>query len=149
MSKQGRIGFEMEGDSTIVWYFDKVMVSPDAISRLRAERESLVERIREDSIRRLILDFRGVEFFSSAAMNQFVLLMKMVNQEGISLATRNLRRELIEVFEIARLDDFLPPESGDDDYDGPEDLGGSRTLKSGRPTPGGQGSQKNPGAEHY
>lgn len=52
---------------------------------------------------RLILDFRDVEFLSSAALGTFVALHWLVRGQGGYLELRELDDKVFEIFEVTRL----------------------------------------------
>ncbi|MBN2474910.1 MAG: STAS domain-containing protein [Pirellulales bacterium] len=60
--------------------------------------------IKQDGRRKLVLDFSGVEFFSSAAIGKLISLNgKLKLQSGV-LKLCSVRPELLEVFRVCRLD---------------------------------------------
>jgi anti-sigma B factor antagonist len=79
--------------------------------------------------RRILLDFRGVEFFSSAMIGKIVLLNKKAKASRIAMAVSNVAPEITSVFEATRLNRVFPivdydeQDDDDDDDEGPEALG--------------------------
>jgi anti-sigma B factor antagonist len=51
-----------------------------------------------------LLNFTGVEFLSSAALNKLIILDKKVKSKEGKLVLSDLRQEIREVFAITRLD---------------------------------------------
>jgi anti-sigma B factor antagonist len=62
--------------------------------------------------KRLIVDFSGVQFMSSAMIGKFVLLNKMAKQHSVPLKLQNLSRNVQEVFRV------IGRRFGGDDDDG-------------------------------
>ncbi|MFQ3651178.1 MAG: STAS domain-containing protein, partial [Gemmataceae bacterium] len=50
------------------------------------------------------LNFRNVKYLSSAALGKLIALNKKVKSAGGSLVLSNINPEIIEVFEITKLD---------------------------------------------
>ena len=56
-----------------------------------------------DKMKHILLNFDGVEFLSSAALNKLILVDKKVKQVGGQLRLCSLRAEILEVFNLTRL----------------------------------------------
>jgi len=54
-------------------------------------------------MKHVLLNFEGVDFLSSAALNKLILMDKKVKQVGGVLRLCNLKAEILEVFTITRL----------------------------------------------
>lgn len=88
------------GDLATVRFSDKKIVDSGNIEEMGEEMFSLVEK---DHLKHVLLNFDGVEFLSSAALNKLILMDKKVKQVGGVLRLCNLRAEIMEVFTITRL----------------------------------------------
>ena len=64
----------------------------------------LLEAASAATNKRLLLNFNGVEFMSSAMIGKLVLLNKKCKADGITLKLSNISDSVSEVFEIMKLD---------------------------------------------
>ena len=55
----------------------------------------------------LILDFKALEYLSSAGLRVILRTQQKIEELNASLLIRNCNREVMEVFEITGFDDFL------------------------------------------
>lgn len=101
MSTKRRIVVAEEGMVSIVRFVDKKIVDSASIEQLGEELNSLVA---VDNRNVLLLNFEGVEFMSSAALNKLISLNNNVKKAQGRLKLCNLRAEIKEVFTITRLD---------------------------------------------
>ena len=74
---------------------------------LQALFEPIHSMVTEGGVRKLLLSFRNVEYLSSKALGQLVLLHKQMQAAGGRLILCNLNPNLIEIFKIASLDKAL------------------------------------------
>lgn len=88
------------GDLATVRFNDKKIVDSGNIEEMGQELTSLIET---DKMKHVLLNFDGVEFLSSAALNKLILVDKKVKQVGGQLRLCNLRAEIMEVFTLTRL----------------------------------------------
>ncbi len=72
--------------------------------------------------KKLIVDFRGVQFMTSAMIGKLVLLQKSARQHSVDLRLANVSGNVLEVFKAARLHKVFGLLDDDDD-DGPDLLG--------------------------
>jgi anti-sigma B factor antagonist len=84
------------GDVTIVRFNERKILDAAAIEELGEELE--------DNRKKLLLNFTGVEFLSSAALNKLIILDKKVKANGGRLKLCQVRPEIAEIFAITRLD---------------------------------------------
>ena len=63
-----------------------------------------MELFRDEAVRHLGLDFSRFDFLSSAALVKLITLDKKAKANGGSLKLRNVRPEVLEIFQITRLD---------------------------------------------
>ena len=74
---------------------------------LQALFKPIHSMVTEGGVRKLLLSFRNVEYLSSKALGQLVLLHKQMQAAGGRLILCNLNPNLIEIFKIASLDKAL------------------------------------------
>ncbi len=101
MSTRRRIVVADEGAVSVVRFIDKKIVDSASIEQLGEELNSLVTLDKRNTI---LLNFEGVEFMSSAALNKLISLNSKVKGAQGRLKLCNLRAEIKEVFTITRLD---------------------------------------------
>lgn len=101
MSTYRRINVIEDGGVSIVRFIDKKIVDSATIEQLGEELNSLVI---VDKRNMLLLNFEGVEFMSSAALNKLISLNAKVKSAAGRLKLCCLRAEIKEVFTITRLD---------------------------------------------
>lgn len=100
MADKNRIVLTVAGELAIVRFSDKRIVDSANIEEMGEELFSIVE---VDHLKHLLLNFEGVEFLSSAALNKLISLDKKVKEVGGILRLCSLRAEIMEVFTITRL----------------------------------------------
>ena len=100
MTDRRRMVVAKMGEVATVRFTDKKIVDSGNIEEMGDEMFSLVD---SDHIKHVLLNFDGVEFLSSAALNKLILMDKKVKQVGGVLRLCNLRAEIMEVFTITRL----------------------------------------------
>lgn len=100
MTERRRLTVAILGELATVRFVDKKIVDSGNIEELGEEMFSLVDT---DRLKHILLNFEGVEFMSSAALNKLILMDKKVKQVGGILRLCNLRAEIMEVFTITRL----------------------------------------------
>lgn len=101
MSTRRRIVVAEEGPVSVVRFIDKKIVDSASIEQLGEEMNSLVSIDKREVI---LLNFEGVEFMSSAALNKLISLNSKLKAVQGRLKLCNLRAEIKEVFTITRLD---------------------------------------------
>lgn len=104
MTSHHRLEVTEIGDVSVVRFVDRRILDAANIEGLGDELFSLVET---DNRARLVLNFTGVEFLSSAALNKLIILDKKVKSHGGKLVLCDLRPEIKEVFAITRLDQLF------------------------------------------
>lgn len=100
MADKNRIVVTVAGELAIVRFSDKRIVDSANIEEMGEELFSIVK---VDHLKHLLLNFEGVEFLSSAALNKLISLDKKVKEVGGILRLCSLRAEIMEVFTITRL----------------------------------------------
>lgn len=104
MASHHRLDVSEVGDVSIVRFVDRRILDASNIEELGDELFGLVEN---DGLKYLLLNFTGVEFLSSAALNKLIILDKKVKSNGGKLVLCDLRQEIKEVFAITRLDQLF------------------------------------------
>jgi anti-sigma B factor antagonist len=100
MSKQ-RLKVEMVGDVAAVQFFDKRILDEPTIQAIAEQLFGLVE---QDGNRKLLLNFTGVEYMSSAALGKLINLHKKLQALKGQLAMCDVIPQIFEVFAITKLD---------------------------------------------
>jgi anti-sigma B factor antagonist len=101
MGNHVRLEVTEVGEITVVRFRDRKILDATAIEELGGELFALVEN---DNRKNLLLNFTGVEFLSSAALNKLIILDKKIKAHGGRLKMCHLRPEIAEIFSITRLD---------------------------------------------
>ncbi|MEE3373388.1 MAG: STAS domain-containing protein, partial [Planctomycetota bacterium] len=104
MSERRRITVNTVGDVHVVRFNDRKILDATYIGELGDELFALLE---EPGSQKLLLNFDGVEFLSSGALNKLIFLDRRVKEVSGSLRLTNLRPELNEVFMITRLHELF------------------------------------------
>ncbi|MFN7928960.1 MAG: STAS domain-containing protein [Blastocatellia bacterium] len=95
-----RIIEEMVGDIAIATLRDRKVIDESVIQELGNELISLIE---VEGRRKLIVDFKEVEYYSDAALGKLIVLGKKMKAVNGSLRFCSIRPSLYEVFVITRL----------------------------------------------
>jgi anti-sigma B factor antagonist len=104
MPDHHRLEVSEVGDITVVRFMDRRILEATNIEELGSELFGLIER---EHRKNLLLNFSGVEFLSSAALNKLIVLEQKVKRISGKLKMSNLRPEIYEVFVITRLHEFF------------------------------------------
>ncbi len=104
MASHQRLEVSDNEDVAVVRFVDRRILDAANIEELGDELFALVE---SDGRKQLLLNFTGVEFLSSAALNKLIILDKKVKSNGGKLVLCELRQEINEVFAITRLDQLF------------------------------------------
>jgi anti-sigma B factor antagonist len=100
MAEYRRVEIREVGDVTVVRFRDHKIIEDISIQELGQELFQLVEK---DQRKKLLLNFTGVDFLSSAALGKLITLdKKMKAAQGI-LKFCSIRPEIYEVFAITKL----------------------------------------------
>lgn len=102
MSQPRRRRLEVEdiGDITVVNFVDKKILDEQNIQKIGEDLFSLVD---EMGRRKLVLNFKNVEFLSSAALGKLITLNRKLQSAGGKLALCKIDPQIYEVFEITKL----------------------------------------------
>lgn len=99
--RRRRLEVEDHGDVTVVNFVDRKILDEQNIQTIGEQLTSLVDELGRHKI---LLNFRNVEFLSSAALGKLIALdRKLKNVKG-KLVLCCIAKEIKEVFEITKLD---------------------------------------------
>ena len=87
--------------ASVVRFVDKKIIDAAEIDQLGNELVALVD---EGQKTQLLLNFEGVEFLSSAALNQLIRLHRRTKEVGGMVRICHLHPQIREVFALTRLD---------------------------------------------
>ena len=100
MSGRRRLEVEEIGDVTVVSFVDKRILEEQNIQKIGEDLFRLVEELGRTKI---VLNFANVEYLSSAALGKFIKMFNIVKAAKGKLVLCNIRPEILEVFEITKL----------------------------------------------
>jgi anti-sigma B factor antagonist len=109
MPEHRRVEVSEVGDVTVVRFVDRRILDIANIEEMGTELFGLIE---DEHRKSLLLNFAGVEFLSSAALNKLLILEKKLSRMGGKLKLCNLRPEIQEVFVITRLHEVFDIREG-------------------------------------
>lgn len=110
MAVQARIVSHTIKDVTIVNFEDARILDTAQIQKIGDELTNLIEKMAR---RKVILDFTKVQFLSSSALSVLLVARQKAVAIGGTVTLCGLRKDLMKVFEIMRLDklfSFFPDE---------------------------------------
>jgi anti-sigma B factor antagonist len=110
MATHRRIDVSKVGDVSVVRFVDRKIVDEAQVKELADDLFHLVEH---DNRRALLLNFSGVEFVSSAALGKFITLDRKVKAAKGRMKMSDVRPEIMEVFEITKLNRVFDIRSGE------------------------------------
>jgi len=103
-SRRRRLEVEHIGDVTVVNFVDRKILDEQNIQIIGEQLFGLVD---EEGWRKILLNFGNVEYLSSAALGKLITLNKKLQQNGGKLILCNIDPQILEVFEITKLDKFF------------------------------------------
>jgi len=112
MADNRHIEVSERGDVTVVRFVDRKIVDGAAIQELGDELFALVE---EENRKNLLLNFRSVEFLSSAALGKLITLNKKVGPQKGRVKLSNIRPHIEEVFKITNLNQVFEIHADEED----------------------------------
>jgi len=110
MATHRRIDVSKVGDVSVVRFVDRKIVDEAQVQELATDLFHLVEH---DNRRALLLNFSGVEFVSSAALGKLITLDRKVKAAKGRMKMSDVRPEIMEVFEITKLNRVFDIRSGE------------------------------------
>jgi anti-sigma B factor antagonist len=99
--RRRRLEVEKMADVTIVCLNERKILSEEHIHVLA---QQLLDLVKEPGEKKLLLNFRNVEYMSSAVLGMLVTLNKKIQAAGGKLVLCNIDPAIREVFEITKLD---------------------------------------------
>ena len=102
--RRRRLEVEDIGDVTVINFVDRKILDEQNIQVIG---EQLFKLVDDDGRRKLLLNFGNVEYLSSAALGKLITLNKKVQTAGGRLILCNIDPQILEVFEITKLDKFF------------------------------------------
>jgi anti-sigma B factor antagonist len=102
--RRRRLEVEQIGDVSVVNFVDRKILDEQNIQIIGDQLFSLVD---QEGRRHLLLNFGNVEYLSSAALGKLITLNKKVQGAKGKLVLCNIAPEILEVFEITKLDKFF------------------------------------------
>jgi anti-anti-sigma factor len=101
---QQRINVTERDGTTVVQFRDSKILEDRTIQQLGSE---LIDLIVGRNAPQMVLDFTGVKYLSSAALGKLITLRRKVDQLGGRLKLCEIDPETMDVFKIAKLDDYF------------------------------------------
>ena len=95
--------FEEKGDTQYVWFTDAKILDEAKTQEIGRGLMDFVERAASVG-KKIAVDFRGVQFMSSAMIGKLILLNKAVKTSQTDLRLCNVSPNVMQVFRIMRLD---------------------------------------------
>jgi len=92
---------EKRGDATIIRFKQSDILDQINIQEIGEEMSRLVEETRGI---KLIVDFKGVEYLSSTVLGKLITLKRKVDAQSGKLRLCNIKKTILEVFSITKLD---------------------------------------------
>jgi anti-sigma B factor antagonist len=115
---------ELIGDVTVVRFTDKKLIDDRTIRLVGDQLCSLVD---EQGRRKILLNFCNVEYLSSAALGELIILHKKVIAAGGRLVLYNIDPQIYEVFAGTKLNKLFDIRRRGEDDDPETELGGVRS----------------------
>jgi anti-sigma B factor antagonist len=96
-----KIDVEEVNGVTVAKFTDKKILDESNIQIIGNQLFSLID---DDHRKKVVLDFANVEYLSSAALGKLITLDKKVKADKGELRLCTIRKDILEVFKITRLD---------------------------------------------
>ncbi len=103
-SSDSRLDLEDIGGVTVARFLDRKILDEANIEAVGRELFALVD---VDGRKEIILDFDLVEYLSSAALGKLITMHKKVAAAKGRLVLCNIHKDILEVFQLTRLDQVL------------------------------------------
>src|SRR5580698_9537604 len=98
--RRRRLEVEDIGDITVVNFVDKKILDEQNIQVIGEQLFSLVDELGR---RKVLLNFKNVEFLSSAALGKLITMNRKLQSAGGKLVLCEIDPQIYEVFEITKL----------------------------------------------
>jgi anti-anti-sigma factor len=70
--------------------------------------DELLAKIKVEGVQKLVLDFSGVEFVSSACLRALMLGLKQARELKVAFAIAAMQPKVLEIFQLSRIDTLIP-----------------------------------------
>ena len=110
--------FETERKDNLLIVMPKIRISELAQANIATEYEQLLEMARDESVKRILVDFQTVDFFGSAMLEILLALRKQVGDRPDSLALCSISEPGRDVLRIARFHNLCNMYDSREDYFG-------------------------------
>ena len=110
--KRRRLEVEDIQDVTVVNFTDKKILDEQNIQVIGEQLFSLVDELGR---RKVLLNFKNVEFLSSAALGKLITLNRKLQSAGGKLVLCEIDPQIYEVFEITKLNKLFTIHKGEQD----------------------------------
>lgn len=100
-SEFNTIVVEKRGDVQIIRFKQSDILDQINIQEIGDEMSKLVEKTRGI---KLVVDFQGVEYLSSTVLGKLITLKRKVDAQNGMLRLCNIKKAILEVFSITKLD---------------------------------------------
>jgi anti-anti-sigma factor len=98
--RMAAINTETKGEIVVIYFTDGKILDSQRIEQVGRE---LQEAVPQAIHKKLVLNFRGVSFMSSAMITKLVMLNKSCKTQGVALKFCDLSTNVMEVFKITKL----------------------------------------------
>ena len=102
---------EKDGDSLVVVFSDRNISDEVRIMEIGDDLTATASKLTTGQV--LILDFRNVEYFSSAMVGQIVQLRNTTERLGVETRLRNVSPTIQTILQVMHLDKVFPIEKFD------------------------------------
>jgi anti-sigma B factor antagonist len=110
--RRRRLEVEDIGDITVVNFVDKKILDEQNIQVIGEQLFSLVDELGR---RKVLLNFKNVEFLSSAALGKLITMNRKLQSAGGKLVLCEIDPQIYEVFEITKLNKLFTIQKGEQD----------------------------------
>ena len=110
--RRRRLEVEDIGDITVVNFVDKKILDEQNIQVIGEQLFSLVDELGR---RKVLLNFKNVEFLSSAALGKLITMNRKLQTAGGKLVLCEIDPQIYEVFEITKLNKLFTIQKGEQD----------------------------------
>lgn len=105
------ITIQMNGEVLVVGFTDSKILDSQRIEQVGRE---LQESVPQAVNKKLLLNFRGVSFMSSAMITKLVMLNKGCKAQGVALKFCEVSPNVLEVFKITKLNKLFDIQEGEE-----------------------------------
>ena len=99
--KDALLRVQRQNDVAVVSFVTSRILDQSNVQQLGEELDALVEK---HNLRKIVLNFTGVTYMSSAVMGKLVSLLRKVQSSGGALRLCGIEDSIYEIFEIMRFD---------------------------------------------